>query len=79
MSKVPLFVSLLAVVGGCRSTPPPGPSASDVAKANAAKSELSAKLRALPPDQRADYLKHHMQEMNTIMRGTGLSMGPHGK
>ena len=70
-----VVVILVSMLVGCSSPPPAGPSSTDVAEGRKAKDELAAKLNAMPPDQRAEYVKQHPEEVNKIMRGTGLGMG----
>ncbi len=74
-----LLISLCLVLVGCGSPPPPAVSAEDAAQAKQAKSDLSAKLKAMSPEERVQYVKTHPGEVNTILRGSGFATGarPH--
>lgn len=74
-----LLIALCLALLGCGSPPPPAVSAEDAAQAKQAKGDLSAKLKAMPPDERVKYIKAHPEEVNTILRGSGFASGarPH--
>lgn len=75
ISKIFLLAGLLVAMVGCSTAPKAGPTPNDVAEGKKAKSELSSKLSEMPPDQRAEYLKHHPEEVNKVLKGSGIGVG----
>ena len=75
--KAFVALPLLSLFAGCGAPTPAGPSPDEVAAGKQAKADLSSKLQEMPADKRAEYLKQHPDEVNKVMRGTGLGMSPH--
>ncbi|MBI1332657.1 MAG: hypothetical protein GC165_07235 [Armatimonadetes bacterium] len=69
------LIGCALVVVGCKSAPPAGPSAADVEEGKKAKADMSSKLESMPPDKRAEYIRQHPDEVNKILKGSGIGLG----
>ncbi|AIE85564.1 hypothetical protein [Fimbriimonas ginsengisoli] len=68
-SLIPLAATLL--IAGCHSAP-----SAAAPTVNPAKEALAAKLKAMPPEKRSEYMTQHPDEAAAAMPGLGMGK-PH--